>query len=75
MTKKLVKEKVDIKNLAVGITKIRKGSKESIILGCESEREIKKLKETVQEKPGEDFDIAEPRKRKPKLKIINIMKI
>lgn len=41
-------------------------------MGCESEREIKELKETVQEKLGEDFDIAEPRKRKPKLKIINI---
>lgn len=38
-TKKMVKEKVDIKNLAVGITKIKKGGKGSIILGCESERE------------------------------------
>lgn len=43
-TKKIVKEKVDIKNLAVGITKIRKGGKGSVILGCESEREIKQLR-------------------------------
>lgn len=72
VTKKLVKEKVDIKNLPVGITKVKKRNKGSIILGCESEREIKKLKEIVQEKLGKDFDITEPRKRKPKLKIINI---
>lgn len=40
-TKKLVKENVDIKNLAVGITKIKKGGKGSSILGCESERDKK----------------------------------
>lgn len=68
----MVKEKVDIKNLAVGITKIKKGGKGSIILGCESEREIKKLKDTVREKLGDDYDIAEPKKIKPKIKIINV---
>lgn len=72
MTKNLVKEKVNIKRLPVGITKIKKGSKGSIILGCESEKEIIRFKETVQEKLGEDFDIVEPIKKKPKLKIINI---
>lgn len=71
-TKKLVKEKVDIKNLAVGITKIKKGGKRSIILGCESEKEIKMLKDTVREKLGDDFKIEEPEKRKPKIKIINV---
>jgi len=40
-TKKVVKEKVHIKNLAVGITKLRKGGKETVILGCESESEMK----------------------------------
>ncbi|XP_076292176.1 uncharacterized protein LOC143214708 [Lasioglossum baleicum] len=71
-TKKLVKEKVDIKNLGVGITKIKKRGKGSIILGCESEKEIKRLKDTVCEKLGEDFEIAEPKKRKPKIKIVNV---
>ncbi|EFN86256.1 hypothetical protein EAI_15033 [Harpegnathos saltator] len=31
-TKKLIKEKVDIQNLEVGITKLRKGSKRTVIL-------------------------------------------
>jgi len=31
-TKKMIKEKVDIKNMAVGITKLRKGSKGTVIL-------------------------------------------
>lgn len=70
-TKKVVKEKVDIKNLAVGITKIKKRGKGSIILGCESEREIK-LKETVRKKMGNEFGITEPKKRNPKIKIINV---
>lgn len=37
-TKKLVKEKVDVKKLAVGIIKFRKGGKGSVILGCEERR-------------------------------------
>ncbi|EFN68952.1 hypothetical protein EAG_00180, partial [Camponotus floridanus] len=42
-----VKEKVDIKKLDVGITKLKKGNKGSIILGCESESEMEKLRDTV----------------------------
>jgi len=37
VTKKMVKEKVDIKNMEIGITKLKKGNKGSIILRCESE--------------------------------------
>lgn len=72
VTKQVVKEKVDIRNMAVGITKLRKGGKGSIILGCESEREIVKLKDTMSEKLGKDFEVMEPRKMKPKIKVINI---
>lgn len=72
INKKIVKEKVDLKNIAVGISKIKKGNKGSVILGCESVKEMNKLKETVQDKLGYDFDIVEPRKKKPKIKIINI---
>ncbi|XP_071580811.1 uncharacterized protein, partial [Temnothorax nylanderi] len=71
-TKKLIKEKVDIKNLAVGITKLRKGSKGTVILGCENEKEMEKLKSTVRDKLGEDFKIMEPRRIEPKIKIINV---
>lgn len=71
-TRKIVKEKVNIKDLAVGITKLRKGGKGSVILGCESEREIKQLKDTVSEKLGKDFEIMEPKKIKPKLKVLNV---
>lgn len=71
-TKKVVKEKVDIKNLAVGVTKLRKGNKGTVILGCESGEEMDKLKTTVQEKLGEDFKITEPKKIQPKIKVLNV---
>lgn len=63
---------MDIKSLLVEITKIRKGGKGTNILGCESKKEVVKLKETVQEKLGENFDIIELRRKKPKLEIITI---
>jgi len=71
-TKKLIKEKVDIKNMAMGITKLRKGSKGTVIMGCETGEEVKKLKETVQAKLGGNYKIVESPQSKPKLKIINV---
>lgn len=71
-TKKLVKEKINITNMAVGITKLRKGNKGTVILGCESESEMEELKVTVHNKLGKDYDIMEPKSVKPKIKVINI---
>lgn len=72
--KKMIKDKIDIKNLAIGITKIKNGEKGSLILGCKNEKEIRKLKDRMKEKLGNEVDIFEPKKSKPKLKITNISK-
>lgn len=71
-TKQQVKEKVDITNMAIGISKFKKGGNGSIILGCESTGEMDKLKESMQVKLGDDYKIIEPRKIKPRIKIINV---
>lgn len=71
-TKKLVKEKINITNMAVGITKLKKGNKGTVILGCENEGEMEELKASVQDKLGKDYSIMEPRGVKPKIKIINV---
>ncbi|KYN08836.1 hypothetical protein ALC57_19057, partial [Trachymyrmex cornetzi] len=65
-TKKLIKEKVDIKSMAMGITKLRKGSNETVIMGCDTGDEMKKLKET------ENYNMKEPPQSRSKIKIINI---
>lgn len=44
ITKKEIKDKVDIKNMPMGITKLRKGREETVILGCEAEKGIVELK-------------------------------
>ncbi|XP_029672801.1 uncharacterized protein LOC115241271 [Formica exsecta] len=72
VTKKLIKEKIDIKNMPVGVTKLKKGSKGTVILGCETEEEMEKLKATVQAKLGENFKVTESPRMKPKIKIVNI---
>ena len=41
-TKKIIKGKVDIKNMPMGITKIQKGREGTVILGCETGEEISK---------------------------------
>ena len=69
-TKKLIKEKIDIKNMAMGITKLKKGSKGTVILGCETGEEMEKLKATVQAKLGENFKVIESPRMKPKKKLL-----
>lgn len=71
-TKKTIKEKVDIKNMAVGVTRLKKGSNGTVILGCETTEETEKLKTIVQEKMGEGFKVTETMQQKPKIKIVNM---
>ncbi|XP_024942642.1 uncharacterized protein LOC112494620 [Cephus cinctus] len=71
-TKRAIKEKVDIKNITVGITKLKKDSKGTVILGCESGEEIEVLKAEVQNKMGEGFKVTESTQMKSKIKIVNI---
>lgn len=71
-TKKNIKEKVDIKNLAMGVTKFKKGSNGTVIMGCEAGEEMEKLKTEVQARLGENFMVTESLQVKPKIKIVNI---
>lgn len=71
-TKKIIKEKVDIKNMPMGITKVRKGKEGTVILGCETGEEMNKLKDVMQSKLGENYNVTESLQKKPKIKIINI---
>jgi len=41
-------------------------------MGCKTEEEMKKLKNTIQDMLGENFKVTESPKIKPKIKIINI---
>lgn len=72
ITKKTIKDKIDITKMEIGVTKLRKGGKGTVILGCETEEEKEKLKATVQAAMGEEVKVSEPQKRKPKIKIINV---
>lgn len=72
ITKKTIKDKIDITKMEIGITKLRKGGKGAVILGCETVEEKERLKETVQATMGEEVKVSEPQKRKPKIKIINV---
>lgn len=69
-TKKTIKEKVDIQNMPLGITKVRKGKEGSVILGCETGEEMNNVKDVMQSKLGENYKVTEPQHKKPKIKII-----
>lgn len=45
-TSKLIKEKMDIKNMEIGVTKLRRDNKGTVILGCETGEKMEKLKTT-----------------------------
>lgn len=70
-TKKTIKENVNIKSMSVGVTKLKKGSRGTVILGCETKAEMETLRTAVQEKMGENFNVMESARIKPKIKIVN----
>lgn len=71
-TKIVVKENIDIKNMSIGVSKLRKGGKGAIVLGCESEQELKQLKSKVESKLDGKYQVIEPKSVEPKLKILNL---
>lgn len=68
-TKKIIKEKVDIKNMPMGITKVRKGKEGTVMLGCETGEEMDKVKDAMQSKLGENYNVTESPQKKSKIKI------
>lgn len=71
-TKQVIKENVNIKNMPMGVSKLRKGREGTVILGCETREEMMKLKDTVQTKLGKNYSVTESLLRKPKIKIVNV---
>lgn len=63
-TKKTLKGVIDIKNMEMGINKLKKGNKESVILGCDLGEEMEKMKSVVQEKMGDIFEVVESKRLK-----------
>jgi len=46
-TKKIIKEKVDIKNINMGVSKFKKGNKGTVILDCDGNKDFRILKKVV----------------------------
>lgn len=60
--------------MSIGVSKLRKGGKGAIILGCKriGEQELKQLKSKVENTLGGKYQIIEPKGVQPKLKILNL---
>lgn len=58
--------------MEMGVTKIKRGNNDTVILGCETGEEMAKLKTTVQNKLSDNFKVTESLQMKPKLKIVYI---
>lgn len=71
-TKNEVLEKIKIKELPVGVSRVTKGNKGMIIIGCESEKEINQLKLSMDTEIGADFEAIIPKQKQPKIKIVGI---
>lgn len=63
-----VKSKVDVVQLGIGVTEVRKLRNKKIIIGCGSEREREKFKKAVKE-AAPNLTITEPKNRKPLLRL------
>lgn len=66
-TKRNIKNKIDVLKLGVGITKMKKMTKEAVVVGCENKSQVERLKEKVTKDLGK-YVIQVPKKKKLRLK-------
>lgn len=74
MTKKEIKNTIDVSKLRVGITKMKKASGGAIVVGCEDKKQAEILKKKVTSDMGKKYVIHDPKKKKLKIKIFDIEK-
>jgi len=54
-TKREIKNKIDVANLGIGITEMRRVTKEAVVMRCENVKQASKLKEEVAKDLGEKY--------------------
>jgi len=69
-TKNVIKEKVDIKNMHMGISRFRKGNNGAVLIDCKASKNLETLKDMVQNRLDSDFKVKSFR-RKSKVKTMN----
>lgn len=74
ITKRDIKNKIDVSKLGVGITKMKKVTKGAVVVGCENKTQMVKLKEKVTRDLGEKYDIQVPKKKKLRVRIFDVDK-
>lgn len=70
ITKRDIKNKIDISKLGIGITKMRKVTEEAVV-ECENKSQADKSKEEVTKKRGRKYIIQAP-KKKLMIKILDV---
>jgi hypothetical protein len=70
ITQASLKMKVDPRN--VPINGILNASKGAVILKCKNNDAVEVVKEQLEEKMGDDYEISVPHKKNPRIKILNV---
>lgn len=66
--------KIDITKLGVGITKMKKMTRGTVVIEYENRVQAEKLKKEVVKDLGRKYEIQVPKKRKPKVKMFDVDK-
>lgn len=66
-TKNDLKEKVDPKQMAIGVENIREGKEGAVIISCNTTNAKEKIKKTVQIELGNKYNITEGKKKEPRV--------
>lgn len=74
MTKKDIKDTIDVSKLRVGITKMKKASGGAIVVGCKDKNQAEILKNKVTSDLGKKYVIQDSKKKKLKIKIFDVQK-
>ena len=71
-TREDLKNNITLSELGIGVTKVKKLAEGKIVVGCPTEEEVKKLKNKIENKIGNEYEVMDPKLKKPKIKIVGI---
>lgn len=75
ITKSEIKKKVNPSDMSVGISMVKECKHGAIVIGCENREGLGKLKSSITEQLGSNYNISQTKLKKPRVKVFNVEKV
>lgn len=74
ITRQKIEEKICPSSLGIAVSKVKFAREGGVVVGCTDRKDIEKLCGTLKETLGQEYEVAVPTRRNPKIRVYNLGK-